>query len=374
MCSQHLETFHKFYSKINEIQRSVLKEHYENIVLHPVYQHYAIETEDIYTEDVELENDNNDPNNIIKLDEQTNTNQNEEFDNTAVDEDVELLSIVSHHEDDYEDDENTIVQPEECQVPNNEATSQDDIPNVVAEEITIAQEIDETEEIVANNIKDNKKKETFVRQTRSRVLKIENQTKLKKVENTGHKRSKRLQNKVSDALSDNAILENNNCDGITNPTNNVTENQDSSKELDETRTDESQKSSVTDPQAADDSPNAAKRKRGRPKGARNKSLKSEDIVQCKETLNTDEQPPKAKGSSAKQKNIRKSSIILEKHRDLPMHDIDDDEGNSDNEFPARDSDNDDWPAQTTLDEFPKKIITNGLLLVKGKKLMTMICK
>lgn len=57
-----------------------------------------------------------------------------------------------------------------------------------------------------------------------------------------------------------------------------------------------------------------------------------------------------------------------------MHELEDSEGESENEFPARDSDNEDWPAQTTLDEFPDKILENGLLLVKGKKLMSMICK
>lgn len=92
-------------------------------------------------------------------------------------------------------------------------------------------------------------------------------------------------------------------------------------------------------------------------------------------------PIKSEQSTPSKKKVRKSrsspaaNKVLSKHRDLPMHDIDDDdEGESDNEFPARDSDNEDWPAQQTLDDFPKQIIENGLLLVKGKKLMTMICK
>lgn len=48
--------------------------------------------------------------------------------------------------------------------------------------------------------------------------------------------------------------------------------------------------------------------------------------------------------------------------------------NSDEEFAARDSDNDDWPAPETLNEFPKEIIRDGLLIVKGKKLTSMIGK
>lgn len=50
------------------------------------------------------------------------------------------------------------------------------------------------------------------------------------------------------------------------------------------------------------------------------------------------------------------------------------EGESDDEFPARDSDNDDWPAQQTMSEFPKEILRDGLLQIKGKQLMSMICK
>lgn len=50
------------------------------------------------------------------------------------------------------------------------------------------------------------------------------------------------------------------------------------------------------------------------------------------------------------------------------------EGESENEFPARDSDNEDWPAQETLDKFPANIIENGVLTVKGKKLKSLISK
>lgn len=61
------------------------------------------------------------------------------------------------------------------------------------------------------------------------------------------------------------------------------------------------------------------------------------------------------------------------------HQYDDDEfkeGESDDEFPnpARNSDDEDWPSQMTLDNFPKEIIRDGLLLIKGKQLMSMICR
>lgn len=71
-------------------------------------------------------------------------------------------------------------------------------------------------------------------------------------------------------------------------------------------------------------------------------------------------------------NHRKDRAKRSKLHDVPKHDID--EGESEDEFPARDSDNEDWPAQQTMNEFPKQILKDGLLLVKGKQLMTMICK
>lgn len=131
--------------------------------------------------------------------------------------------------------------------------------------------------------------------------------------------------------------------------------------------------------------NLVKRPRGRSKGSPNKQPQSSKTVATLEQKPPSESeqrsPTKSDHSTPPKKRARKSrsspasNKVLSKHRDLPMHDIDDDdEGESDNEFPARDSDNEDWPAQQTLDDFPKQIIENGLLLVKGKKLMTMICK
>lgn len=70
------------------------------------------------------------------------------------------------------------------------------------------------------------------------------------------------------------------------------------------------------------------------------------------------------------------SIKTESSGIAPMQQDCDDiaEGESDNEFPARDSDNEDWPSQETLDGFPKTMVKDGLLLVKGKELMSMICR
>lgn len=50
------------------------------------------------------------------------------------------------------------------------------------------------------------------------------------------------------------------------------------------------------------------------------------------------------------------------------------EGKSDNKFPARDSYNEDWPSPNTMGEFPTEIMRDGLLLIKGKELMSIICR
>lgn len=100
-----------------------------------------------------------------------------------------------------------------------------------------------------------------------------------------------------------------------------------------------------------------KKRRGRPKTFRTETNDAEEI--------DTELPSKRYGRS-------KISSALRQANDMPARDTN--EGESGDEFPARDSDNEDWPAQTTLDDFPTKIIENGLLLVKGKKLMSMICK
>lgn len=101
----------------------------------------------------------------------------------------------------------------------------------------------------------------------------------------------------------------------------------------------------------------SKKRRGRPK-----ALKTE--IDVPDDTDTKVLPVK--------RYTRSKTTVQRKVNDLPLRDAD--EGESGDEFPARDSDNEDWPSQTTLDDFPNKIIENGLLLVKGKKLMSMICK
>lgn len=93
-----------------------------------------------------------------------------------------------------------------------------------------------------------------------------------------------------------------------------------------------------------------------------------------------------KSSESNQKRCKQTPITVKKEKntnknvkescemDSMQQDFDDIEGESDDEFPARDSDNEDWPSQETLSEFPKQMIKNGLLQVKGKDLMSLICR
>lgn len=81
-----------------------------------------------------------------------------------------------------------------------------------------------------------------------------------------------------------------------------------------------------------------------------------------------------KRSATNSTSKQKASPKVKKTSKTKTSTNDCDEGESDDEFPARDSDNEDWPAQETLNTFPKELIKNGLLLVKGKDLMSIINK
>lgn len=79
--------------------------------------------------------------------------------------------------------------------------------------------------------------------------------------------------------------------------------------------------------------------------------------------------------SVKIETVEKSIVSKENCETQNIQqDFDGVEGESDDEFPARDSDNEDWPSQVTLSDFPKQIIKDGLLQVKGKELMSLICR
>lgn len=74
---------------------------------------------------------------------------------------------------------------------------------------------------------------------------------------------------------------------------------------------------------------------------------------------------------------RENRLTTNSQEDLEAEQMEQDyediaEGTSDNEFPSRDSDDEDWPQ--TLGEFPTELIKDGLLLVKGKQLMSIICR
>lgn len=135
---------------------------------------------------------------------------------------------------------------------------------------------------------------------------------------------------------------------------------------------------------SDNTINVLKKGRGRPKVDKVKITQLQDHLEGNSTNEDDDEIDeeliiirdekiKRKKSS---KNCTISNIEIVSPEYYNEEDFDEGEGESENEFPApaRDSDNEDWPAQETLNTFPDKILENGLLLVKGKKLMNMICK
>lgn len=81
-------------------------------------------------------------------------------------------------------------------------------------------------------------------------------------------------------------------------------------------------------------------------------------------------PKRTRGKCEKRKRTKKKTVDVDGQDDT----MDSDKSEDDDDFPARDSDNEDWPAQETLDAFPKEILKDGLLTIKGKQLMSIINK
>ncbi|XP_055617048.1 transcription factor grauzone-like [Toxorhynchites rutilus septentrionalis] len=78
-------------------------------------------------------------------------------------------------------------------------------------------------------------------------------------------------------------------------------------------------------------------------------------------------------SNIKTRRARKDTKTSVNQKNKGDRDSDEDsEGDSGDDFPARDSDNEEWPAAETMEKFPTVLIRNGVLTVKGKRLMNMI--
>lgn len=95
------------------------------------------------------------------------------------------------------------------------------------------------------------------------------------------------------------------------------------------------------------------------------NVKSEDTVSDEDNCKTEDRV-----CGTKQKPKKRTTQMQIAHSQGQVLD----EGESDNEFPTRDSDYDDWPPPETFNEFPKTLIKNGVLAIKGKALMDLINK
>lgn len=93
------------------------------------------------------------------------------------------------------------------------------------------------------------------------------------------------------------------------------------------------------------------------------------VVKKKETFD------QSKSRNKSLEPMDSTSLAIATSENSLQYDNDDvQEGESADEFPnpARNLDDEDWPF--SLDEFPKEIIRDGLLLIKGKQLMSLICR
>lgn len=113
-----------------------------------------------------------------------------------------------------------------------------------------------------------------------------------------------------------------------------------------------------------------------PQSRRKRSLQIESVGSTRNVRSSSRLQNRQKGNQSKESSGKKQKPNNTKKNVHEVQEEDDDiaEGDSENEFPTKDWDNDDWPSQETLDEFPKEIIKDGLLQVKGKELMSMICR
>jgi hypothetical protein len=65
------------------------------------------------------------------------------------------------------------------------------------------------------------------------------------------------------------------------------------------------------------------------------------------------------------------SILMDEEEDDEQQQ---DDGLSCDDFPARDEENEEWPAAEVSNEFPNDLIKDGKLQLKGKPLLDIICK
>lgn len=91
-----------------------------------------------------------------------------------------------------------------------------------------------------------------------------------------------------------------------------------------------------------------------------KTVKKRNTQQIKQEVNKSARRSSPRRAKPKQRTVKKEYG-------------DESEGESGDEFPARDSDNEEWPAAETMEKFPSKVLNDdGLLIVKGKRLEEMI--
>ncbi|KAJ6638120.1 Transcription factor grauzone [Pseudolycoriella hygida] len=287
MCSSQLNTFHKFYEKINQIQKSVLKDEYEKNILVP---HFESSLDNVSSSEIEI------------------------FEEGCDEDTVEV--VVLNTDDNYED----IDQQYEIEIHDDGQTASD----------TEKEEEIENKVVLRNVIKREK----------SIVHCTNRQTRSTKPKSTIARTSKAEQTESNEEFTDVILKQEEECEET--PSGSIEDIKDVVYY------------DVDDTAESDESP-PSKKRRGRPKVIKTENLTPDEDVELPVRRYTRQKP-----------------TVQRKVSDLPLRDAD--EGESGDEFPARDSDNEDWPAQTTLDDFPNKIIENGLLLVKGKKLMSMICK
>lgn len=275
MCSQQLDSFHRFHEKINEIQQRTLKDR---------YLEFVIETHHRYVEGEEGE---------IEIVEHTVLEEEEvEAEPAQVQEEaVEEVQVIESHLEEEEQEEQNVEGDEELTVrliPDGKVENSFLVVKTEPEGKTVQPEALEKHQSPSRD------------------------TSASEVEVFEIRKSARKKRKAPDNSSPNGA-------------------------------------------ASDDEDIMLKQKTSTRRGGSRK-VKLENVKSEKDESTT-----------SVRKSLRRKSTNPDEH-DEEEHS----EGESGDDFPARDSDNEEWPAAESMEKFPTTLIRDGLLVVKGVLLMNMI--
>ncbi|XP_062536101.1 zinc finger protein 37-like [Armigeres subalbatus] len=342
MCSQQLDSFHRFHEKINEIQQRLLQDRYLEYVIEA--HHVEGEIEIVETiEDVEMEKED------FPLESDTSVRHQEETVEVQVIESQSQLENEKHEVDneltvhlipdvDQEDSFLVVKSEAETNVPKQAVLEQPPLFSVDSsisdvQIYEIRRKLDVSEDEIRTEEEDD--------------IVLEEKMPLRRSRRARDEKSQSKKNAHSDIE--------------------LTIEEENINRQNESPIRKSQSDVILVHLDREDEDLMPKRKTPLRKSRRVKESNLKKDV----NPNTDLSLEKANVRQKKLRPIKKSqSGVISNHLDRECEEHS--EGESGDDFPARDSDNEEWPAADSMEKFPTTLLRDGLLLVKGRLLMSMI--